>query len=177
MSRNCNNHSYIFIYYILLFIFHWKSCETFSHPRSRCGLERSLGAFHSQREVNKVAKMCKNASKCAYFQKFFAMFHLTISETSGVLHQGSWCRDAKFVEVECRHRLVGSILVMTGSIGSACFGNQEDEMTKSVENEVRSEPRIWRWRLRCSWRVGPQLCQWNWNRSVFFKYLLMRWLL
>ena len=39
---------------------------------------------------------------------------------------------------------MGSILVMTGSIGSACFGNQEDEMTKSVENEVRSEPRIWR---------------------------------
>lgn len=41
--------------------------------------------------------------------------------------------------------MVGSILVMTGSIGSACFGNQEDEMTKSDEiGEKRSEPRIWR---------------------------------
>ena len=59
--------------------------KLFSHPRSRCGLERSPGAFHSQREVNKVAKMCKNASKCANFQKFFAMFISRISETSGVL--------------------------------------------------------------------------------------------
>ena len=157
-----------YILYIIIYI-SLEIMRRFSHTRSRCGLERSLGAFHSQREVNKVAKMCKNASKCANFQKFFAMFISTCSSRHFWNFRGL---DAKFVEVECRHRLVGSILVMTGSIGSACFGNQEDEMTKSDEiGGKRSEPRIWRrvkgWRLRCSWRVGPQLCQWNWNRSVF----------
>ena len=83
-------------------------------------------------------RRCKDGAK---FGKAFQLFHLMFStpflelpdrsrgSCFGSLHVPSLSK------LSARHRLVGSILVMTGSIGSACFGNQEDEMTKWEENE------------------------------------------
>jgi len=63
-----------------------------------------------------------------------------------------------------RHRLVGSILVMTGSIGSACFGNQEDPLYTIEYIEA----------TLFSWRVLIYFsCFLVWY--CFNQFFLMRW--
>jgi len=141
VSRNCNNHSYIFIYYYLYFTGNhvkesriWGLDVVWNALLAPFILKEKLTRWQKCAKMHQNVQISRSSSLCS-ISPFLKLPGSCF---------GSWCRDAKFVEVECRHRLVGSILVMTGSIGSACFGNQEDEMTKSVENEVRSEPRIWR---------------------------------
>lgn len=63
-----------------------------------------------------------------------------------------------------RHRLVGSILVMTGSIGSACFGSQEDPLYTIEYIEA----------TLFSWRVLIYFsCFLVWYS--FNQFFLMRW--
>lgn len=148
----------------------WNNTDLFSrqkqkHPRSRCGLERSLGAFHSQREVNKVAKMIKNVQNVRISRSSSLCSISTCSSQHfwnfrGLLWKlmpGCWvCRSVQ-APFGGQH---------PSDDGQHWLGVLWKSGGRNDESGKRSEPRIWR-RVKIQMLMGwAQLCQWNWN-SVF----------
>lgn len=76
-----------------------------------------------------------------------------------------------------RHRAVGSALVMTGSIGSACFGNQEDPLytIEYIEATLFNQHVLIYFLVFLCWYFFNQFFLMRWRTGSFIKGLSYGW--